>query len=339
MSEAYRSAGVDIAGADDLVNRIAGPVTDTWGPNVIGGFGGFAGGFRIPAGYDHPVLLMTTDGVGTKLDIARRAGTFDGIGFDLVAMCVDDLAAAGAQPLAFTDYLAVGAIDHTRDEAIISSVARACGAAGCALIGGETAEHPGTMERDAFDLAGAAVGVAEEGALVTGSLIEPGDILIGLHSPNLRSNGFSLVRAVIGDMQLTDHFPGDHRTVAEVLLEPSVIYSPMIIEAARATTVKGLAHITGGGLIGNIPRALPDGTGAQIDRTTWAVPDVFESLIELGSLDREEMFAVFNMGVGFVIITDAASEAEIRTIATRHGHGLSVIGHVTAQDGVVELVG
>ncbi len=339
MSEAYRAAGVDIAEAEALVEELRSTVMATWGPNVVGGFGGFAGAFRIPPGYTNPVLMMTTDGVGTKLDLARRADRFDGVGWDLVAMCVDDLAAAGAAPLAFTDYLAVGSIRRSRDAAIVASIAAACQTAGCALVGGETAEHPGTMPADAFDLAGAAVGVAEEGRMVTGQAVVPGDLVLGIASPNLRSNGFSLVRRVIGDRDLTARFPGDDRTIAEVLLEPSVIYAPAVLEAVATEGVKGLAHITGGGLAANLPRALPAGMTAVLDRSSWTPPPVFGTLQEMGDLDANDMYSVFNMGVGFTVVASPRRRDVVSAALAAHGHEVAVIGEIIAGEGGVRWSG
>lgn len=335
MSEAYQAAGVDLAGADALVERIRSAVTGTWTDRVVGGFGGFAGGFKIPAGYRQPVLMMSTDGVGTKLDLARRAGRYDGVGIDLVAMSVDDLAVAGAVPLAFTDYLAVGSLDLERDTALVESIAEGCRRAGCALIGGETAEHPGTMAPDAFDLAGAAIGVVEESEILTGAAITPGDTVIGLHSPNLRSNGFSLVRKVLEGRSLDDTFPDDTRTVAEVLLEPSVIYAPAVVPLAADPDVHGFAHITGGGIAGNLSRVLPEGTTAVIERSAWHVPNVFAAIQRIGRLTDEDMTAVFNLGIGFVIVAAPAAADRIIESVQRSGHAAQVIGRIATGDGTV----
>ena len=217
----YESAGVDLAGADRHVAAIGPLVTATWGPNIVGGFGGFAAGIELPAGMRRPVLMMSTDGVGTKLEIARLLEMWEGVGFDLVAMCVDDLTAVGARPLGFVDYMAVGALQPARDTAVVASIAAACSAVGCALVGGETAEHPGVMDADAIDVAGAALGVVESGEEITGSSVEAGDLVIGLASPNVRSNGFSLVRKIVEDWGA----PFNGSTLGETLLEPSVLYS------------------------------------------------------------------------------------------------------------------
>lgn len=314
----YQSAGVDLEGAEAHVRRIAAAVTSTWGPGVVGAFGGFAAGIRIPAGYRNPVLMMTTDGVGTKLELARRTGIWEGVGRDLVAMCLDDLAAAGARPLALVDYMAVGRLDAGRDRVIVESIAAACSEAGCALLGGETAEHPGVMEPDAVDLAAAALGVVEEGEELGPHRVRAGDLVVGLHSPNLRSNGFSLVRSVLGDA-LDEH--------AATLLEPSVIYAPRVMEAVATGAVHAAAHITGGGIPGNLPRALPDGLGAVIDTATWERPAVFDLMAGRG-VPEDEMYRVFNMGIGFCLVVDADRVEDVT------GLGGSVIGEIVLGSGV-----
>ncbi len=290
----YRDAGVDLEGASRHVSRIGPSVKATWGDNVIGNFGGFAAGVRIPDGYRNPVLMMTTDGVGTKLELARRFGIWDGVGRDLVAMCVDDLAAVGARPIGLVDYMAVGALDADRDATIVDSIARACIEARTPLLGGETAEHPGVMAPDAVDLAAAAMGVVEEGEALSPERVRTGDVIVGLHSPNLRSNGFSLVRKLFAD-DIADH--------VESLLEPSVIYSPLVLDLIEGGGVRSAAHITGGGIVENLPRAFPAGMGAIIHTGTWQPPMVFELIAERG-VSRDEMFRTFNMGIGFCLIVD-----------------------------------
>ncbi len=332
MSEAYRMAGVDVAAADELVDRIGPAVTATWGDRVLGGFGGFAAGVRIPPGYENPVLMLSTDGVGTKLEIARRFTRYDTIGQDLVAMCADDLAAVGAQPIAFVDYLAVGALDPMRESLIIEGVARACAAAGCALVGGETAEHPGVMQADQFDLAGTALGVVEDGRTLHKGLVEVGDLLIGVPSPNLRSNGFSLVRRILEGADLEQDLGG--APLFETLLSPSVIYTPAAVQAARVEGVHGLVHVTGGGIPGNVPRVLPAGLGARISRSTWEPPLIFEWLTKRGSLDDLDRFGAFNMGIGYVtVVARRAADAVIDCFAF-HGHDAREIGEVTPGSGV-----
>ncbi len=324
----YRQAGVDIEAAARLVDEVAPAITGTWGSEVVGTFGGFAAGVVIPDGYTRPVLMMSTDGVGTKLDIARRADRWEGVGFDLVAMCVDDLAAVGALPIGFTDYLAVGKLRPQRDRTIIESVAEACGAAGCPLLGGETAEHPGVVEPDHVDLAGAALGVVESGGEVTGAAIRAGDAMVGIHSPNLRANGFSLVRRVLADVDLEDPFPGDSRPAGEVLLEPSVIYSPAVAAGLLTGEVHGLAHITGGGLPGNVVRVLPEECEARLAWGSWEVPAVFRTVQRLGKLPDEEMMATFNLGIGYVVIVPPEGVDRVRDTFRSYGHASSVIGEI-----------
>lgn len=318
----YRDAGVDLDGARRHVSSISEAVTATWTGGVVGMFGGFAAGVEIPEGYHKPVLMMTTDGVGTKLEIARRTGRWDGVGFDLVAMCVDDLAAAGAKPLAFVDYMAVGSLNLERDRTIVESISKACIAAGCALLGGETAEHPGVMPADALDLAGAALGVVEKANHLGPHLVEGGDVIIGLESPNLRSNGFSLVREVMGD-EVDKH--------AATLLEPSVVYARSVLSAVDSGCVHAAAHITGGGLVENLGRALPAGLGAEIDTSAWQVPDVF-TLISSRGVSTEEMFGTFNMGIGFCLIVDP-KEAD-RVMDLLRLHNPTPLGVVQAGDRV-----
>lgn len=325
----YGQAGVDLEGAERHVERIGPLVTATWGDGVVGGFGGFAAGIALPEGYRRPVMMMSTDGVGTKLELARRAGRWEGVGFDLVAMCVDDLVAAGARPLGFVDYLAVGALDPERDAAIVGSVARACAAAECALLGGETAEHPGVMEPDQVDLAGTAVGVVEMGEHLDPSSVTAGDLVIGLPSPNARSNGFSLIRRVFADLPLDGPFPEDAegRTVAEVLLEPSVVYAPAVLAAVASGGVAAAAHVTGGGIPGNLVRALPEGLVAEINRSTWAEPNVFSQLRRRG-IGTRAMDEAFNLGVGFCLVVRPDAVEGVIAAVRAHDHDGRVIGEV-----------
>jgi len=297
-------------------------VTSTWTTDVVGGFGGFAAGVRLPAGYQEPILMMSTDGVGTKLEIARRSGKWGGVGFDLVAMCVDDLAAAGARPIGFVDYMAVGALQRERDAAIVDSIAAACLRAGCPLLGGETAEHPGVMDPDAVDLAGAVMGVAEASMILDAGRVREGDAVVGLTSPNLRSNGFSLVRRVVGD---------DIERMAETLLEPSVIYSPAVLDAAQRAEVHAAAHVTGGGIGANLARSLPAGLGASIDSASWDRPAIFDEIARRG-VSQEEMRRTFNLGIGFcLIVPDVAVEEVLDATAE---HDPRVIGRVAHGEGV-----
>jgi phosphoribosylformylglycinamidine cyclo-ligase len=330
----YREAGVDLEQADRFVEDIGPGVTATWGPNVVGGFGGFAAGVTIPEGFTRPVLMMSTDGVGTKLDLARRTGRYEGVGHDLVAMCVDDLAAAGARPIAFTDYLAVGLLSEARDRTIVESVAAACSIAGCALVGGETAEHPGVVDEDHVDLAGAALGVVELGQEITGASVSVGDAVVGVESPNLRSNGYSLVRAIVGARSLDGLFPGDERTLGEVLLEPSVVYAPAALDAAATGLVKAFAHVTGGGIPGNLARVLPAGMAAGIATRSWEAPNVFSVIQKWGSVTDDEMHRVFNMGIGYLAVTPSdGADAVVSTFAS-HGYPAHIIGKIEKGSGV-----
>lgn len=321
----YREAGVDLDGADRHTHSIADAVTNTWKSGVVGGFGAFAAGVTIPDHVTEPVLMMTTDGVGTKLELARRADRWDGVGFDLVAMCVDDLVTTGATSLGFVDYLAVGSLQPARDQAIVESVAEACLVAGCALLGGETAEHPGVMGVDAVDLAGAAMGVVDREDVLGHDRVREGDLIIGLSSPNVRSNGFSLIRSVLGD-RILDH--------ASTLLDPSVIYSPAVLRAAAIGGLHSAAHITGGGIAANLSRALPNALGATVDTSSWARPDVFR-LISRHGVHEEEMRRTFNLGIGFCLIVDPDSRDTIMEVTSLHDP--TAIGVVTSDSGV-ELV-
>ncbi|CAN5822263.1 phosphoribosylformylglycinamidine cyclo-ligase [soil metagenome] len=325
----YRSAGVDLDAADDHTERITPLVMSTWHDGVVGGFGGFAAGVALPEGYRHPVLMLSNDGVGTKLDIARRTNRWEGVGFDLVAMCVDDLVVAGATPLAFVDYLAVGGLHPDRDRDIVESVARACAAAGCALIGGETAEHPGVMEHDAVDLAGTAMGVVERGEELGPHRVAAGDVVVGLHSPNLRSNGFSLVRRVfegadLAAMALSD----DTATLGEVLLGPSVIYAPTVLEAVATGGVRAGAHVTGGGLESNLARSIPPGMKAVIDHASWDWPAVFTEIQRRGGIGDSEMRRAFNLGIGFCLVVDP--ERLDPVLGAVASHQPRLIGHIEA---------
>lgn len=313
---------MNLEAAERHTSSIAEDVTSTWEGKVVGAFGGFAAGVGLPPGYRDPVLMMTTDGVGTKLELARRHDMWDGIGFDLVAMCVDDLVAAGARPIGLVDYMAVGSLRQDRDRRIVASVAAACRVAGCPLLGGETAEHPGVMEPDTVDLAGAAMGVVERGDELGPHKVHAGDLLVGLESPNLRSNGYSLVRSVLGGA-VDDH--------VEILLEPSVIYAPRVLEAVERGGIGAAAHITGGGLAGNLGRILPTGLAAVVDTSRWTPPPVF-TLIESQGVDREEMLGVFNMGIGFCLVVSPDALESVMSITATHQP--VVVGEIEAGDGV-----
>lgn len=328
----YREAGVDLEAADRHVEAISKIVTATWTDRVVGGFGGFAAGVELPEGYRRPVLMMSTDGVGTKLALAAATGRWSGVGHDLVAMCVDDLAASGALPLAFVDYIAVGALDPERDTAIVTSIAEACGIVGAALVGGETAEHPGVMGRDDVDLAGAALGVVEYGNQIDGSDVRPSDLIVGFPSPNLRSNGFSLVRRVFASSDLSAPMPGEDASLGEVLTRPSVLYAPHVLAAIGTGAVKGAAHITGGGIPGNLPRTLPNGCGAELDPATWEIPNIFRAVAARGTVSWDDMADAFNLGLGFCVVVEP--EGADAVLGETEAVGARVVGKVVDGRGV-----
>ncbi len=343
MSETYEAAGVSIAAGEEAVDRIKAKVRSTFRPEVIGDIGGFGGLFAFDGGRRrNPVLVSSTDGVGTKALVAQAAGRFETIGVDLVAMCVDDLVCQGAEPLFFLDYIAVGRLDPDHIEQLVEGVADGCRQAGCALIGGEMAEHPGAMEPGEFDLVGFAVGVVERDELITGERIAVGDVLVGLPSTNLRSNGYSLARRVLFERAgrgLDDPaYPGARHSVADELLKPSVIYAPAILALVREVDVRGVVHVTGGGLPGNVNRVLSPHLDAEIERGTWEMPPVFAELQRLGNVDDVEMAKVFNLGLGMVVVVPRADAFKALDVLRSHGHHASEVGRIVAGHGEVRLV-
>lgn len=315
-SESYAAAGVDITAGYEAVRLMKQYVARTMNEQCIGGLGGFGGLFELDCtDMPHPVLISGTDGVGTKLRIAQLMNRHDTIGIDCVAMCVNDIAAQGAEPLFFLDYIACGKNDPALLEQVVSGVADGCVQAGAGLIGGETAEMPGMYAEDEYDLAGFAVGVAERSAIVDGSGITEGDVLIGLPSSGVHSNGFSLVRKALfeqaGYTVDTTLDELDGKTLGEVLLEPTRIYVKALKPLFQAGVVKGVAHITGGGFIENIPRMIPDGLATRIELGSWPVPPIFDVIERAGNVEHTEMFNIFNMGVGMVlaVAADRADEA------------------------------
>jgi phosphoribosylformylglycinamidine cyclo-ligase len=335
MGESYQAAGVDIGAGEAAVDRIKAKVRSTYRPEVLGDIGGFGGLVTLPAGYHQPVLVSSTDGVGTKAMVARAAGRYDTIGLDLVAMCVDDIVCQGAEPLFFLDYISVGKLDPDQVDLLVTGVVEGCRQAGCALVGGEMAEHPGAMEPGEFDLVGFVVGVAERDRLLTGSAARPGDVLVGLPSPGLRCNGYSLARRVLFDVAglgLDDELFGG-RTVADELLVPSVIYAPAIVRLLGDVDVRAVAHVTGGGLVGNLPRVLPSGVDAEVDRSTWEVPRVFGEIQRLGSVDDGEMARVFNLGIGMVVAVPPADAGRTLALLAESGHRAVEIGRLAPSAG------
>ncbi len=340
MGETYEAAGVSIEAGEEAVQRIKDKVRSTFRPEVIGDIGGFGGLFSFANHrYRHPVLVSSTDGVGTKALIAQASGRFDTIGVDLVAMCVDDLVCQGAEPLFFLDYIAVGKLDPDHIEQLVEGVAEGCRQAGCALIGGEMAEHPGAMDPGEFDLVGFAVGVAERDQLITGEHVRAGDVMIGLPSPGIRSNGYSLARHVLLDKaQLPldgPAFPGAHHTLAEELLTPSVIYAPAILALQRAVEVRAVCHVTGGGLAGNLVRVLPKGVDVAVDTKAWEEPRIFAEIRRLGEIDQDEMRRVFNLGIGMVVVVPQDEVYRALDVLRSNGQRAVELGQVTKGTGQV----
>ena len=334
-SLSYKDAGVDIDAGNALVNRIKPLAASTKRPGADTDIGGFGGFFDLAAaGYDDPILVAATDGVGTKVKIAIETGRHDTIGIDLVAMCVNDLVVQGAEPLLFLDYFATDKLDVDKGADIVAGIAEGCRQAACALIGGETAEMPGMYARGDYDLAGFSVGALERGTALTGDEISPGDTILGLSSNGLHSNGFSLARKVVelSDLGFGDPAPFDpDRSVGEALLDPTRIYVKSCLAAIRAGLVNGLAHITGGGLLENIPRVLPDSVAAVIDRKTWKVPGVFEWLQKTGGIDDAEMLRTFNCGIGMAAIVPASAEKGAMKLLEDAGETVFRIGDVQAR--------
>ena len=310
----YRDAGVNLDAAQDIKERIKSIVAPTHGAQVLGGVGGFGALYRL-SGYDDPVLVSSTDGVGTKLKLAITMGRYDTIGEDLVNACINDIIVCGAEPLFFLDYLAVGVLESTVVEALIAGMARACEEAGCALIGGETAQMPGLYADGDFDIAGFVVGAVERDAILDGSEIRPGDAIIGIPSNGLHTNGYSLVRHALGldddPAPMNEVVPelGEGVTLGDALLLPH----PSYVEAVRPVLpmLKGMAHITGGGIIENVPRILPEGAAARFDSSSWRVPPIFTLLQERAAISRDEMYRVFNMGIGMALVCDPSRTGAI----------------------------
>lgn len=334
MSEAYRRAGVDLGAAAEAIERIGDLAKGAMRAEVVEGVGGFAGLFRIGEGR---LLAAATDGVGTKLEIARQAGRLGAVGIDLVAMCADDVVCTGAEPLFFLDYLAVGRVVPERVAAVVGGVAEGCRRAGCALLGGETAEHPGVMEEDAFDLAGFCVGVVEEDSMLGPHRVTEGDALIGLASSGLHSNGYSLVRHAIleqGGYRLDDELPRLGRPLVDELLEPTAIYAPLVLALASDGLVRAAAHVTGGGLPENLPRVLPAWLGAEVREGSWPVPPVFDLVREAAGASTEDMRATFNMGIGMVLVVPSDRISEVLERSTAAGTRAFEIGRVLGPDGL-----
>ncbi|MBI3608427.1 MAG: phosphoribosylformylglycinamidine cyclo-ligase [Nitrospirae bacterium] len=332
--ETYRSAGVDIDAGDRVVELIKPLVKATFRPEVLADLGGFAGLFRLDTTrYREPVLVSGTDGVGTKLKIANLLRRHDTIGIDLVAMCVNDVIVCGAEPLFFLDYFATGKLDPLQARDVVKGIADGCRDAGCALIGGETAEMPSMYADGEYDLAGFAVGVVERARLIDGRTICPGDAVIGLASSGLHSNGFSLVRKLLFDIEglaVDDHLPELGGLLGPALLTPTKIYAKTVLALTGEFTLKGIAHITGGGITENLPRILPPGCAAVIDRHRWPPAPIFRLIQTRGLLPDDEMYRTFNMGLGLMLVVAADQADAVRAAAEALGEGAVVVGRIVS---------
>ncbi len=335
----YQSAGVNIDAGNRLVDNIKPLAARTKRPEVLGGLGGFGALVEIPAGYRQPVLVSGTDGVGTKLRLAMQMGKHDTIGIDLVAMCVNDIVVSGAEPLFFLDYYATGHLEVDTATAVVTGIAKGCELAGAALVGGETAEMPSMYEGEDYDLAGFCVGVVEKSAIIDGSQVNMGDTLIALASSGAHSNGYSLIRKVLEVSGAALNSPFAGRTLGEVLLEPTRIYVKSILALMKAVNVKALSHITGGGLLENIPRVLPENCCAQLQGSSWQMPEVFQWLQQQGQIADREMWRTFNCGVGMVICVAPEQAAAALACLQAQGETAWLIGQIVEKTGeAVEIV-
>lgn len=338
MAKSYENAGVNLEAGYEVVRRIRQHVASTARKGSMGGIGSFGGMFDLSSlGMKEPVLVSGTDGVGTKLKIAFALDKHDTVGIDAVAMCVNDVLAQGAEPLFFLDYVAVGHNDPARVEAIVAGVAEGCRQAGCALVGGETAEMPGMYGKDEYDIAGFTTGAVEKSRLIDGSKVKVGDVLVGIASSGVHSNGFSLVRKIVSDSghdyrDRVEELGGN--VLGEVLLTPTRIYVKPVLDVIRSCDVHGVAHITGGGFDENIPRVLNEGQGLEISEGSWEILPVFRMLEKWGGIPHREMYNIFNMGIGMVLVLDASEADRAMSILSSHGEKVSVIGRVSSEPGV-----
>jgi phosphoribosylformylglycinamidine cyclo-ligase len=338
----YADAGVDVAAGDEAVRLIKEEVESTRIPGVLGGLGGFAALYEMPPDMKQPVLVTATDGVGTKLLIAQEVGKLNTVGVDLVAMCVNDVLTVGASPVLFLDYIATGKLDPAETVEVVKGIAKGCREAGCALVGGETAEMPGMYAPKHFDLAGFCVGLAEKEHLIDGSAVKEGDIVIGLASSGLHSNGYSLVRRVLEQNQcgMADKFPHFGETVGYTLLLPTRIYVSAVWSVIeKGVPIHGMAHITGGGILGNLARVIPDGLSARLHFENWKIPKVFQAIQHLGEIDETEMFRTFNMGVGYVMVVPFESAEYAAKLVQRAGEECMYLGSIVRGKQPVTLEG
>ncbi|WP_174615846.1 phosphoribosylformylglycinamidine cyclo-ligase [Virgibacillus ihumii] len=335
MSNVYKDAGVDVEKGYEAVERMKKHIAKTNRPEVLGGIGAFAGLFELSSfNYKEPVLVSGTDGVGTKLKLAFQLQKHNTVGVDLVAMCVNDIVAQGAQPLFFLDYIACGKNDPEMIEQIVAGISDGCKDAGAALIGGETAEMPGMYGEEEYDLAGFTVGIAEKSKLITGDEIAEGDVIIGLPSSGIHSNGYSLVRKLVSGLDLTKTYEGLTESLADTLIEPTRIYAKQVAAVMKKVEVKGTSHITGGGFYENFPRMMPEGLGVEINTTSWERPAIFGFLQKQGNISDDEMYGVFNMGIGMTLVVAADDAEDALNCLEKQGESASVIGKVTVNEGV-----
>ncbi len=335
----YRDAGVDIDAGDELVEAIKPIARATHRPGVLAGIGGFGAMFEIPPGRDRePVLVSSTDGVGTKLKLAFEMGRHDTIGIDLVAMCVNDIIVQGAEPLFFLDYFATGKLDNATAASVIRGIGEGCRQAGCALVGGETAEMPGMYPPGEYDLAGFVVGAVEKSRIIDGSAVKAGDTLLGIASSGPHSNGYSLVRHIIKVCNAKLNAPFEGGTLGEALLAPTRIYVKPLLALMEKLPVHAAAHITGGGLPGNVPRVLPEGTRAMLNASAWKRPAVFDWLQESGNVADAEMYRTFNCGLGMVLAVDAANADATIAVLKQHGETAFPVGNIERHSGEPEVV-
>jgi phosphoribosylformylglycinamidine cyclo-ligase len=337
-SLSYKDAGVDIDAGNALIERIKGVAKRTRRPEVMAGLGGFGALFELPKGYDEPVLVSGTDGVGTKLKLALELNRHDHIGIDLVAMCVNDLIVSGAEPLFFLDYYATGKLDIDIATRVVTGIGEGCELAGASLVGGETAEMPGMYEGEDYDLAGFCVGIVEKKKIIDGTQVAAGNVLIGLPSSGPHSNGYSLIRKIIEVSQADLHQDIGETSLGDALMQPTRIYVKALLDLFKQVNVKALSHITGGGLLENIPRVLPADSVAVIDTDSWQQPAVFKWLKSKGNVTDTEMYRTFNCGVGMVIVVDAEDQAKTLAARTKAGESPWVIGHIKQNDGSQEAV-
>ena len=338
-SISYKDSGVDIDAGNELVERIKSHVASTNRPGVLGGIGGFGGLFELPLDrFKNPILVSGTDGVGTKLKLAGDMDRHDTIGIDLVAMCVNDIVVTGAEPLFFLDYFATSKLDVNQAEQVVRGIAEGCRQAGCALNGGETAEMPGLYQPNEYDLAGFSVGIVEKSKMITPDLIAEGQVILGLASSGPHSNGFSLIRKIVERSGQSLDADFGNTTLGESLLEPTKIYVKSILELTKSVSVSGICHVTGGGISENLPRVLPQGFQANLNREAWTVPEIFNWLQSQGNVEQKEMLRTFNCGIGMIICLPEASHQTARQILTDMGETVYDLGTISSKSGTDAVV-